>query len=147
MSPLQQLSKLKEFLEFLGNSPIPADKVLAMLGPALRQIQTENKSSLDGQRVSHARAKELTGRSDSWFRARMTFLGGKSRLERWAETGLAHQEGRQWFISISVLQEEIARHAARSGQKKVNGKSANAGSEATDVDSLHDALNQFLNAA
>lgn len=58
-----------------------------------------------GRWVSLEEAIKRSGRSVAYFRAKLDSLGGRSRLEFWAEEGLAMQVGRPWLISPAVIPE------------------------------------------
>jgi hypothetical protein len=60
---------------------------------------------LSGRWVSLQEAMEHTGLSEAFFRAKLDSFGGKSRLEFWAEKGMAVQVGRPWLISPAVIPE------------------------------------------
>ncbi len=62
-----------------------------------------------GPWMSLNEAMQRSGRSASYFRARLDSLGGRCRLEDWEDKGLAKQAGRQWMISPSVLPERKRR--------------------------------------
>ncbi|MDQ3604604.1 MAG: hypothetical protein M3418_00210 [Gemmatimonadota bacterium] len=145
MSPLQRLTKLAEHLALAET--VRADRVLALLDPVIRQLSaTEAEMPLDEQWISLGRAKTRCARSDQWFRAPLAMLGGRSRLQRWAEVGLARQEGRAWWVSVSVLPE---RAIARSLECKHDAGSARTPTitgmeEPAAADILYDDLNRFI---
>ncbi|HEU0078976.1 MAG TPA: hypothetical protein VFQ76_15080 [Longimicrobiaceae bacterium] len=56
-----------------------------------------------GRWVSLDEAMRQSGRSIAFFRAKLDSLGGRCRLEVWAEEGLAMKVGRPWLISPSVI--------------------------------------------
>lgn len=57
----------------------------------------------NGRWISLDEAMQQTGRSVAYFRARLDSLGGRCRLNVWAQEGLAMQVGRLWLISPSVI--------------------------------------------
>lgn len=144
VTPLQQLETLRGHLAFLGTSPIPADRVLTVLEPVIRALAVEARSGCDSQYLSLSKARTQSRMSESYFRAPLKLLGGKSRLEVWAEQGYAHQEGRQWFVSVAVVPDGSSRSIPR---KRHIEASTDERSGRIDPDELYRNLNQSIQAA
>lgn len=87
---MRSLTEYRALLERLRGGTVPVDTALDIIEAAEREIQ------LAGGEVTLRQAMLRTGRSRSWFEA---------RLPGWQEMGLARKPGRDWLIKEAALPE------------------------------------------
>jgi hypothetical protein len=100
---LQIAEKAREDLARFSGHAVLADPYVRQLEDICRILRlSAGEHSVADPWISLPSAMVQTGLSDSFFRAPLRLLGGKSRLQSWQEGGLAKQEGRQWFLARSI---------------------------------------------
>ncbi len=87
--PLKTLAEYRELLEEMRGGTVAVDYVLdEIIAAAEREI------ARSGVELTLSQAMSLSGRSRSYFEA---------RLAKWQEQGLARKPGRDWLISRVVV--------------------------------------------
>lgn len=131
---LKQNAKRVAWLALKGQSEFSAKIMLALvIQPLLEMLEAMEKSK--GERwLTLREAARRSGRGKNFFEKPLAALGGKSRLETWADERLAEKTEDGWWLISPLV---VAESRQQAGHQDEEADSASAAQkEADDIADL-----------